>query len=223
MAMERRMRAESRNNRSGRSGQKAADGQNTEDIEEIAEIREAALRILDYADNTSRELVRKLQKKGYRYDQIELLVRNLVKAGLVDDVRYAESYVRVKTEAGKGPAWIRKKLIEKGIPRDQVENALLEVSDRGTERKLCLSKALEICGLKYDFEVDSHGDLVPVHDMSLEYEKIKIFEQTVRNEENRVIDYREKEKAKARMARRLSSAGFSPDAVIFAVKKMENL
>ena len=122
------MKAESRNNRSGRSGQKAADGQNTEDIEGIAEIREAALRILDYADNTARELVRKLQKKGYRYDQIELLVRNLVKAGLVDDVRYAESYVRVKTEAGKGPAWIRKKLIEKGIPRDQVENAFFLIA-----------------------------------------------------------------------------------------------
>lgn len=217
------MKAESRKNISGRSGQKAADSRNTEAIEEIAEIREAALRILDYADNTSQELVRKLQKKGYRYEQIQLLVGNLVKAGLVNDVRYAESYVRIKSESGKGPAWIRKKLIEKGIPRDLVDNALLEISDRDTERKLCLSRALEICGLKYDFEVDSHGNLIPANDTSLDYEKIKIFEQTVRNEENRVIDYREKAKAKARMARRLSSAGFSPDAVIFAVRKMESL
>ena len=81
MAMERRMRAESRNNRSGRSGQKAADGQNTEDIEGIAEIREAALRILDYADNTSRELVRKLHKSFVESEKLHRHMRCLFSKG----------------------------------------------------------------------------------------------------------------------------------------------
>ncbi len=191
--------------------------------EELEQIREAALRILDYADNPVETLIRKLEKKGYPREKIEIVVRQMTDAKLLDDVRYAETYVRVKTEAGKGPAWIRGKLMEKGLERHLVDRALRDVSERSSERHLCLTRALELCGLKYEFEFGPHGELFPAEGSSYEYEKAKVFDPDVKNGENRVKTYREREKAKAKLVRKLMTAGFSTDAALYAVQKIEVL
>ncbi len=194
-----------------------------EATEELEKIREAALRILEHADNTSGDLRRKLLKKGYRQEAVEQVIARLSEADLLNDLRFAEHYTRSKTESGKGPAWIRRKLEEKGIPQGVVEQVLEEVSDQSGERRRCLLRALDFCGLKYDFDVDHHGNLLPVEGSSVEYGTAKVFERNVRTEPNRVNIYREREKAKAKMIRRLSSAGFSQDAVMFAVRKIGDL
>ena len=195
----------------------------TDWTEERERIRESALRILEYADNTVGDLRRKLLKKGYQKEQVDEVIINLEKAGLLNDTRFAEQYVRIKTEAGKGPAWIRQKLLQKGVARNAVDQALMDVSDRSSQRARCLVRALELCCLGDEFDVGEDGSVVPSEESLYIDRRAKVFEKTVRNESNRVNLYREKEKAKAKMARRLTAAGFSADAVMYAVRMVEDL
>lgn len=198
----------------------AESGNNAEELEKV---REAALRILDHADNTSGDLCRKLLNKGYSRKDVEIVINQLSNADLINDVRFAEQYTRSKTEAGKGPAWIRRKLSEKGVDHEIVKQVLGEVTGKNSERRMCLIKALDLCGLKYDYQVDDQGSLKPVEGMFSEQGTEKVFERNVRNHSNRVDIYREIERAKAKLARRLVSAGFSQDAVLFAVRRIGDL
>lgn len=184
-------------------------------LKEMEKIREAALRILDHSDNTSAELTRKLLKKGYGRETVMSVVESLRRVDLLNDERFAASYVRIKTEAGKGPVWIRQKLAEKGIPAFILDRALLEAEDRENERRSCLLRALELCGLKYDFELDREGNLFPAEGSPYMSEKASVFSGQITEEESvdRTELYRKREKEKARLARRLSSAGFTAETV----------
>ena len=71
--------------------------------------------------------------------------------------------------------------------------------------------------------MDAQGNLQPADGSFLEYGTEKVFERAVKNDMNRGERYRETEKAKARMIRRLASAGFSQDAVLFTVRKIGEL
>ena len=195
-------------------------GKNAEELEKV---RESALKILDHADNTSGDLSRKLLNKGYGREEVEIVIDQLANADLLNDVRFAEQYTRNKTEAGKGPLWIRRKLLEKGIDREIVEQALKDVSGKKSERRMCLIKALDLYGLKYDYQVDDQGNLKTVEGIICEQGIEKVFERNVRNESNRVDIYKEREKEKARLIRRLASSGFSQDAVLFAVRRIGDL
>ena len=190
----------------------------------MEQIREDALRILDYGDNTASELVRKLVKKGHDEGKAEQVTAVLVSQDLVNDRRYAENYARVKAGSGKGPIWIRQKLTEKGVSSADISAALAEHADRDAERVLCAKKALKICGLESDFELDEYGSLVPAEDSAYIYERASIFEL---DEEEAAADrqaaYKYREKQKAKLVRRLASAGFSPSAVYYTVSKIADL
>ena len=191
---------------------------------ERARIREDALRILDYGDNTASELARKLVKKGHDQGKVNDTVAVLISQNLVDDRRYAESYARVKSEAGKGPVWIRQKLSEKGVDSEVISDVLADYTERESERTACMKKALKICGLSGDFEVDESGCPVPAEDSRYLYEKAGVFEPD--SEDGRggwQEAYKYREKMKARLARRLASSGFSPSCVYYTVSKIADL
>lgn len=189
--------------------------------EESGKIREAALRILDYGDNTHAQLVKKLVQKGFSEERAEEAVSELSDSGLVDDVRYAEAFVRIKTEAGKGPAWIRKKLSEKGVDRRIIDSATAVISERGSQRRVCIAKALDACGLKHDFEVLDDGRVRAREGSAYEFERVRYFDDP--DAGDRLEAYRQRDREKARLARRLASAGFAQDAVMHAVKLIESL
>ena len=140
-------------------------------------------------------------------------------------------FVRSKLSSRKGRVYISNKLREKGISSEISECVMTEIFEEHDEKALCLKKALAVCGLSGRFEVSEDGELVPVIDFFDERaeeteanDTIGYFEpkdEHLRSDRQACRAYREK--AKAKLTRRLISAGFSTGMVFDAVKKIEQL
>ena len=195
-----------------------------EEKQYILNVREDALRILDYGDNTQAELKRKLSVKGHDSAAIDEVVSNLTEQHYVDDRRFAENYARVKSESGKGPLWIRGKLTEKGVSSQLISEVLSVYSDIDSERMACLEKALKICGLDREFDIDEYGSVSPANGSDYEFERAGFFEpDDDETDGSRFEVYKYREKKKARLIRKLTSAGFSPSAVYYSVNIIADL
>ena len=204
-------------------------------------LMEAALRLLDFQDRTSAELREKLIKKGFDPEDVSRAVAHLEDSGVLDDKRYAEIFTMSKYSSGKGRSWIKQKLSLKGIDRELIEHALSAAAEEVDERILCIEKALSICLLSDRYEVTSDGEIVPVcfgfDDMSDEYaendesagntserESVRYFYRKIAADEtDKNIIYKEHEKAKASLTRRLISAGYPPGYAFEAVRKIDKL
>lgn len=201
------------------------------------DVREAALRLLDYRDRSVKELRERLLEKEYPGEAIERVIYSLQSCGLLDDRRYAEWFIRSKLSAGKGRVYIANKLREKGISAEVLEDAMTEIFQEQDEKLLCLKKALAICSLSHRFEVTEEGEILPVSDFTQSgkaassddtetggTEPVGFFEpkdEAIRSDRHARYVYREK--AKAKLTRRLISAGFPAGTVFDAVKKIEQL
>ena len=60
-------------------------------------------------------------------NEIETVLDELVSDGLLNEARYAESFVNSRIRRGQGPARIRRELSQKGIPDDLADQAFGEV------------------------------------------------------------------------------------------------
>jgi regulatory protein len=94
-----------------------------------AAVRTAALGLLARREYGSGELIEVLVRKGYAAEVSRPVVEELAGERLVDDVRYAESLVRMLANRGQGPARIRQELREAGISDDQIAAALEQGGD----------------------------------------------------------------------------------------------
>ncbi len=190
------------------------------------QIREAALRILDYGDNTKQELFDKLVRKGFDAPLIRAVLEGFQEAGLMDDRRYAEHYIQSALESGKGPVWIRERLLRKGIPAEVTTDLLSSSASRYDENILCLQKALSLCQLSSDFEIDDNGVPIPGDGCRWLDEPAAVFGSSGREESDfasRQAARKQYEKEKARLMRRLTTAGFSSSAVLRTVRLIESL
>ena len=189
------------------------------------EVREAALRLLDYQDRTAGELRQRLIKKSFSEEEADEAVSVFEECGLIDDRRYASVFARSRLSAGKGRIYIVNRLREKKIPREIIEDVMEEILEEEDEGILCLKKALSVCGLSDRFEVTENGEIEKKSgDCFPETEKPHCFEpedESIRSDRRACRAYREKAKAKA--ARRLISAGFPPASVFAAIQKIEDL
>ena len=108
---------------------------------------------------------------------------------------------------------------------------MAEVFEEQDEKMLCLKKALAICGLSSRFEISEDAEIVPIFDSFdrmrddlNQGDTVDYFEpedERVRCDRQACRTYREK--AKAKLVRRLISAGFSAGIVFDTVKKIERL
>ncbi|MCY3839908.1 MAG: regulatory protein RecX [Gammaproteobacteria bacterium] len=83
--------------------------------ERRAVVRDAAVRLLARREHSRFELARKLGSRGHPDDLIEEIVRNLTRAGLQSDERFAQVFVRSALGRGQGPLKIRAGLAERGV------------------------------------------------------------------------------------------------------------
>lgn len=224
-------------NEGGELGMIDSDSRKSEE-NSIIKAKEAALRILDYQDRTEAELKEKLLKKGFSEHTVQIVTDDFTESGIVDDGRYARFYTQSKLDSGKGGRWIKQKLSQKGISPEIIDKVLEELSEETDEYVLCLKKALSICGLDREFEVDEHSEIIK-QDFSFEKfdsetesedfqeeetEKIDYFGRRIpEGETDRNAIYKIREKAKASLTRRLLSVGYSSDMVFDAVKKIDRL
>ncbi len=70
------------------------------------------------------ELTRKLRQRGAPVELIDTALERLVQEGLLSEARYLESFVGYRARAGYGPLRIREELIQRGLSRADVEQAL---------------------------------------------------------------------------------------------------
>ncbi len=81
--------------------------------------------ILSNSPQTSRELYRKLVKKGYSPEVAETAIVWAREYGFIDDVSYAEMFIREYVfRVGKSVSWAKNRLRAKGVENTDVDEAL---------------------------------------------------------------------------------------------------
>jgi regulatory protein len=84
-----------------------------------------ALYLLGLSMRTEAEMRRKMTVRGYNEDIIEQVIQQLYGEKLLDDRNYVEVYIRsLKEYRTLGYYGIRKKLMEKLLPKDDIEKLL---------------------------------------------------------------------------------------------------
>lgn len=99
-----------------------------EKIEKEAEMDigyQIALSFLNYQLRSEKEIKDQLKKKEISQEGIDYVIPKLRELKLLDDLVFAESYVRtvMKTQ-DKGPQQIKQSLLKKGISQENIEKAL---------------------------------------------------------------------------------------------------
>jgi len=100
-----------------------------DDSDDVAAARDSAFRLLAQREHSTDELRRKLKKRGYSVTTIATVVASLDATHSVSDERFAESFVRVRSERGQGPLKIRAELRERGVDDGIVDAAMTATSD----------------------------------------------------------------------------------------------
>jgi regulatory protein len=96
--------------------------------------REAALRVLDIAPKSRRDLEASLARKGYPSDVVERVLDRLTEVGLLDDGAYAAMLVRTRrAERGLSRRAIAVELARRGLTGETGEVALSQLDDADEE------------------------------------------------------------------------------------------
>lgn len=94
------------------------------DRDPAPEVERLALKLLATREHSRHELTRKLLARGCDQLLIEPVLDRLEGAGLVDDARVAEQYIRERVGKGFGPVRIRGELRQKGLAEALVDRYL---------------------------------------------------------------------------------------------------
>jgi regulatory protein len=95
-----------------------------EEQSDPAAVRLAAITLLARRDFASQELCGKLVERGFAEDTSRAVLAELAEAGLLNEARYAESYVGVHADRGQGPARIGADLRRNGVSEGLIEQQL---------------------------------------------------------------------------------------------------
>ena len=112
------------------------DGETLERLKDAAGLsntRAAAADLIGKRAMSRRDLEKKLREKGAGEAEARYAAEWLEAIGAIDDAGYAAALVRHYGGRGYGPAYIREKLREKGVPRELWEEALEELPESGDQ------------------------------------------------------------------------------------------
>ena len=103
---------------------------------QAADCYEAALTMLDQADQTGGVLCAKLMRKGYVQPAAEAAVERLRENRLIDDARYAERMAQAQLGKAVGAYAVRRKLRAKRLSEETIE-ATMESFDDAQQAAAC--------------------------------------------------------------------------------------
>lgn len=83
-----------------------------------------AVDYLGYGSRTVKQMREYLKKKEYSPESIDSAVEKLLGYNLLNDRQYAEDFIACKSDAALGRQAIKYKLMEKGVPKTIIEEAL---------------------------------------------------------------------------------------------------
>lgn len=84
----------------------------------------AALRALARRAYARSDLGRRLRQKAHSAPAVEGALEQLDRSGLLDDLRFATSYVETRAVRGRGPMRLRRDLGLMGVSREDIDTAL---------------------------------------------------------------------------------------------------
>lgn len=121
------------------------DSENLRHLQEaahISDVKGKAAELIGRRPLSRRDLERKLREKGATEEEASDAAAWLEDIGALNDGDYAALLVRHYSAMGYGPARIREKFYEKGVPRDLWDAALEELPDSSGQIDLFLEKKL---------------------------------------------------------------------------------
>ena len=95
----------------------------------VSNIKVTAADLIGRRAMSRRDLERKLQEKGASEAEARYAAEWLEAIGAIDDADYAVLIVRHYGQLGYGPAYVRQKLYEKGVPRELWDEAMDALPD----------------------------------------------------------------------------------------------
>lgn len=108
----------------------------------VSNTKAAAADLIGKRAMSRRDLERKLREKGASEAEARYAAEWLEAIGALNDAEYAAALVRHYGGMGYGPARVREKLYEKGVPRELWEDALEELPEDGGQVEAFLRSKL---------------------------------------------------------------------------------
>jgi regulatory protein len=99
----------------------------------VSNVKATAADLIGKRAMSRRDLERKLREKGASEADARYAAEWLEAIGAIDDAGYAALLVRHYSQMGYGPARLRDKLREKGVPRELWDDALDQAPDNGEQ------------------------------------------------------------------------------------------
>ena len=99
----------------------------------VSNVKATAADLIGKRAMSRRDLERKLKEKGASEADARYAAEWLEAIGAIDDAGYAALLVRHYSQMGYGPARLRDKLREKGVPRELWDDALDQAPDNGAQ------------------------------------------------------------------------------------------
>jgi regulatory protein len=130
---------------SGRRDPGESDAVNSASEERLQKALALAFAYLNRRERTASEVREQLERKGVEAQQVEDVLRLLLEDGYVDDERYALMFVSDRrTLDGWGSDRIRRSLIERGVQREIVEEAVAQHDQELAGEETELGRALKL-------------------------------------------------------------------------------
>ena len=92
--------------------------------DELKKAKNLAFRLLKYRNRSEKEIVNRLKGRKISKEVIEQVITKLKSLSLLDDRKFAESWIRERIRKGYGLLKIKSELKEKGIRQDLLEDLL---------------------------------------------------------------------------------------------------
>ena len=99
-------------------------------------VRSAAVYYLSRRPYTRFELAAKLRERGAEPRHVEEALAYLVEHGYLDEEKLAEAHIHHRSvNSLRGPFYVQRELLTRGLDRELAESALARLYDRETERR----------------------------------------------------------------------------------------
>ncbi len=106
------------------------------------DIKQKALNFATYKPRTTGQVRQALQKKGFSPQEIDYAIDFLIEFGYIDDLRFAQMFVREYSERKKAAvSRLRIELTKRFIPKHIIEDVLQEFAPTIHTAQLCIQAA----------------------------------------------------------------------------------
>ena len=92
--------------------------------DDAARARETALGLLARREHSRREMLVKLECRGYESPVTEDVIDALIDEGLLSEQRFASGYISARADRGRGPRRLRAELQQRGVESSLIDAAL---------------------------------------------------------------------------------------------------